>query len=93
MNGLETWKQVIINQPKVIKNVLEKANIRKDKIDLFIFHQANKNLLNYLSNKLGIEKDKTYTTVEKYGNTADASIAITLNDALKRKNSEEGQIF
>ena len=93
MNGLETWKQVIINQPKVIKNVLEKAKIRKDKIDLFIFHQANKNLLNYLSNKLGIEKDKTYTTVEKYGNTADASIAITLNDALKRKNSEEDQIF
>ena len=90
MNGLETWKQVIINQPKVIKNVLEKAKIRKDKIDLFIFHQANKNLLNYLSNKLGIEKDKTYTTVEKYGNTADASIAITLNDALKRKKFRRG---
>ena len=30
MNGLETWKQVITNQPKVIENVLEKANIKKN---------------------------------------------------------------
>ena len=59
---------------------------------IVIFHQANKNLLNYLSNKLGIEKDKTYTTVEKYGNTADASIVITKR-RFKRKNSEEDQIF
>ena len=60
---------------------------------MFIFHQANKNLLNYLSNKLGIEKDKTYTTVEKYGNTADASIAITLNDALKEKIQKRIKYF
>ncbi len=92
MNGLETWKQVITNQPKVIENVLEKANIKKNKVDLFIFHQANKNLLDYLSNKLGIKKDKTFTTVEKFGNTADASIAITLNDALKKKRIQKGSI-
>ena len=92
MNGLETWKQVITNQPKVIENVLEKANIKKNKVDLFIFHQANKNLLDYLSNKLGIKKDKTFTTVEKFGNTADASIAITLNDALKKKRIKKGSI-
>ena len=92
MNGLETWKQVITNQPKVIENVLEKANIKKNKVDLFIFHQANKNLLDYLSNKLRIKKDKTFTTVEKFGNTADASIAITLNDALKKKRIKKGSI-
>ena len=93
MNGLETWKQVITNQPKVIENVLKKAKIKKNKVDLFIFHQANKNLLDYLSNKLGIKKSRTFTTVEKYGNTADASIAITLNDALKRNKIKKNSII
>ncbi len=93
MNGLETWKQVITNQPKVIENVLKKAKIKKNKVDLFIFHQANKNLLDYLSNKLGVKKNRTFTTVEKYGNTADASIAITLNDALKRNKIKKNSII
>ena len=59
MNGLETWKQVM-NQPKVIANVINKAKMKKKKIDLFIFHQANRNLLQYLSTKLGIDKSKTF---------------------------------
>jgi len=92
MNGLETWKQVIINQPRVIENVLKKAKVSKNEVDLFIFHQANKNLLDYLSHKLGVKKNRTFTTVEHYGNTADASIAITLNDALKKKKIKKGSI-
>lgn len=90
MNGLETWKQVIINQPKVIKNALVKAKLNIKEIDLFIFHQANKNLLDYLHNKLKINKKNIYTTVQKYGNTADASIAITLNDAINNKKIKKG---
>jgi len=92
MNGLETWKQVVVNQPKVIRRVLNKAKIKLNQVDLFIFHQANKNLLDYLLGKLKLSKNKTYTTVEKYGNTADASIAITLNEALLAKKIKKGSL-
>ena len=92
MNGLETWKQVVVNQPKVIRRVLNKAEIKINQVDLFIFHQANKNLLDYLLGKLKLSKNKTYTTVEKYGNTADASIAITLNEALLAKKIKKGSL-
>jgi 3-oxoacyl-[acyl-carrier-protein] synthase-3 len=92
MNGLETWKQVVVNQPKIIKRVLNKAKIKLNQVDLFIFHQANKNLLDYLSGKLKLSKYKTYTTVERYGNTADASIAITLNEALLAKKIKKGSL-
>ena len=92
MNGLETWKQVIVNQPKVIANVINKAKMKKKNIDLFIFHQANRNLLQYLSTKLGIDKSKTFSTVSKYGNTADASIAITLNDAITKSKIKKGSV-
>lgn len=92
MNGLETWKQVVVNQPKIIRSVLNKAKIKLNQVDLFIFHQANKNLLNYLSSKLKLSKNKTYTTVERYGNTADASIAITLNESLLAKKIKKGSL-
>ena len=92
MNGLETWKQVVVNQPKIILTTLQKAKLELKDIDLFIFHQANKNLLDYLYNKLKIEKKKTFTTVENYGNTADASIAITLNEALLKNKIKRGSL-
>ena len=84
MNGLEVWKQVIQWQPKVIKKSLEKIGMTIADVDFFIFHQANLNLINYLLGKLKIEKNKTYTTVEKYGNTGDASLAITLCEAVEQ---------
>ncbi len=61
-------------------------------VDVVIFHQANKNLLNYLSSKFKLSKNKTYTTVERHGNTADASIAITLNEALLAKKIKKGSL-
>jgi len=90
MNGLETWKHVVIHQPEVIKKALMSAKLKISEIDFFIFHQANKNLLEYLCSKLNISSKKTYTTVEFYGNTADASLAITLNDAIQKKKITKG---
>jgi len=89
MNGLETWKHVVIHQPEVIKKALMSAKLKISEIDFFIFHQANKNLLEYLCSKLNISSKKTYTTVEFYGNTADASLAITLNDAIQKKKLQK----
>ena len=57
--------------------------MKKKNIDLFIFHQANRNLLQYLSTNLELIRAKL-STVSKYGNTADASIAITSTMQLQK---------
>lgn len=82
MNGMEVWKQVIQWQPKVIKRSLEKANLKIEDVDYFIFHQANLNLIEYLLGKMKVSLDRTHITVQKYGNTADASLPITLCEAV-----------
>lgn len=82
MNGMEVWKQVMQNQPKAIKRVLKKINKNIDDVNFFIFHQANRNLIHYIMNKMKLSLDKTLTNVEDIGNTADASLAIALNDAI-----------
>lgn len=84
MNGLEVWKQVIQWQPKVIKKSLNKIGLDVTDVDFFIFHQANLNLIRYLMGKMKVGLDKTFVTVDKYGNTGDASLAITLCEAVQK---------
>ena len=92
INGLEVWKQLIQYQPIAIKNSLAKIKLDVNDVDLFIFHQANLLLIEYLMAKMKLPMDKTVTNVAKYGNTADASLAIVLNDALNQNKIHRDNI-
>ncbi len=82
IQGLEVWKQVVQNQPKSMRRALEKVGKTAEDVDFFIFHQANLRLIEFLMGKMRLPMEKTFTNVELYGNTADASQAITLCDAV-----------
>lgn len=83
MNGMEVWKQVVQYQPKVIRKALEKIGRTTEDVNFFIFHQANLNLIHYLMAKMKQPINKTFTNVAEIGNTADASLAIALCDAMQ----------
>lgn len=82
MNGMEVWKQVMQYQPKAVKRVLEKVGKTTDDADFFIFHQANLNLIQFIMGRMKQPMEKTVINVDKIGNTADASLAIALHDAV-----------
>jgi 3-oxoacyl-[acyl-carrier-protein] synthase-3 len=81
LDGLEVWKQVVQFQPKEILRSLAKIDKKVEDVNFFIFHQANLRLIEYLMGKMRMPMSKTYTNVQDYGNTADASQAIALCDA------------
>jgi 3-oxoacyl-[acyl-carrier-protein] synthase-3 len=83
MNGLEVWKQVVRYQPTVVRKVLEKIGKTVEDVDFFIFHQANLRLIEFLMGKMKQPMSKTHTNVADIGNTADASLAIALCDAVR----------
>lgn len=85
LNGLEVWKQVIQFQPKTIEKSLNKISKKINDVDFFIFHQANLRLIEFLMGKMKLPMDKTYTNVQRIGNTADASMAIALSEALDHR--------
>ncbi len=91
MNGLATWKQAITNLPKVIKDLLVKADMKIEDIDFCIFHQANLNLIQYVMAKLKVPEDKTFTNVEEIGNTGSASVGIALSEAMEKGKIKPGQ--
>jgi 3-oxoacyl-[acyl-carrier-protein] synthase III len=83
-NGKETWTQAITNVPYVMKGVCHNAGIAMKDVDFFIFHQANKVLIDYIMDKHRIPHEKTYINVQEIGNTGAASIGIALDEAMKK---------
>lgn len=92
INGMEVWKQVVQNQPKSIKRVLEKAGKTAKDVDFFIFHQANLRLIEFLMAKMKLDMSKTFTNVGKYGNTAEASIPLALCEAVENNKIKRGDL-
>jgi len=90
MNGLATWKQAITNLPRVIKDCSAKAGVGTNQIDFIIFHQANLRMIEYIMKKMRIDASKTYTNVERIGNTGAASLPIALSEAVQKRKIAPG---
>jgi len=84
MNGSEIFNFTIDAIPPLIKDVLEKNELSEDNIDYFVFHQANKFMLNFLRKKLRIPEEKFPIFMSEVGNTVSATIPITLFEELQK---------
>lgn len=92
MRGTDILNFTLESVPLLIKDVLKKNNYPKEKIDLFVFHQANKYMLNFLRKKIKIEESKFYYCLENFGNTVSSTIPIALKEA-KREDKLQGNIL
>lgn len=70
--------------------VIDAAHLPIQAIDLIVPHQANGVLLQERMQFLEIPSEKVYFTLEQYGNTAAASVPITLHEAISRKRVQDG---
>ena len=69
--------------PAMTEELLKKENLKQDDIDLWVFHQANKYMINYLRKLMCIEKEKFFVFMDKVGNTVSSTIPIALVEAKK----------
>jgi len=92
MDGGEIFEFTSKAVPKLVDNVLYNNKLQKPEIDLFVFHQANKFMINFLRKQLDIEKDKFYIFMENVGNTVSSTIPIALYEAQK-ENVLKGNVL
>lgn len=78
MNGTEVFMFTLKRVPETINALLAKTHTTLEEVDWFIFHQANKFILDFLAKKMKISSQKVLLSLEEYGNTSSASIPITL---------------
>lgn len=69
--------------PIMVKDVLKKNSLSLENIDLVVFHQANKYMINYLRKLLEIDKEHFYIFLQDVGNTVSSTVPIALCMALK----------
>ena len=92
MDGQEIFMFTLVKVPKMMKEVLTKNNLQKEDIDLFVFHQANKYMLEHLRKKLKIDEDKFFVNLANVGNTVSSTIPIALCDA-RNENKLTGNVL
>lgn len=82
MNGSAVFNFTLDTIPNLVEQVLEKNNLIKENIDYYIFHQANKFMLNTIRKVCSIPKDKFYINLENTGNTVSSTVLIGIKDCL-----------
>jgi len=69
--------------PPMIEETLSKNSLTMADVDLFVFHQANRYMINYLRKLMEIDKERFYVLMETVGNTVSSTIPIALCEAQK----------
>jgi 3-oxoacyl-[acyl-carrier-protein] synthase-3 len=83
MDGPKVWRFAVETVPNAIRSLLADHNLTPADLDLLILHQSNLRMIETIMQDLDLPMDRTVTTVETYGNTAAASIPLTLHRALE----------
>ena len=78
MDGPEIFNFTLDIVPKTMDDVLAKNGLTRDNIDLYVFHQANKFMLDTIRKVNGLPRDKFYVNLETTGNTVSSTIPIAL---------------
>ncbi len=85
MNGSEIFTFSLDAVPVLVNDVLKKNELEQEQIDLFIFHQANRYMMNFLRKKIKIEEEKFFYYLENVGNTVSSTIPIAIKEVQNEK--------
>ncbi|GGY10414.1 3-oxoacyl-[acyl-carrier-protein] synthase 3 protein 3 [Streptomyces minutiscleroticus] len=91
MNGRAVKEWALQHVPKVAHQALDEAGLSVDDIDRAVFHQGNLRLVHALGDALGIDRAKLACTAQRYGNTAAASIPLTLTESHRSRPLARGE--
>ena len=90
MDGKTVYKLAVTRLPKVTEELLKKANMTMEDIDMFLPHQANLRINEAYRDRMKIPKEKMFNNIHKYGNTSAASLPIALDEIIEQKLVKKG---
>jgi 3-oxoacyl-[acyl-carrier-protein] synthase-3 len=80
MEGRFVFKHAVTRMPEVLLETLGAASLKIEDVDLFLFHQANLRINEFVAAKLEIPEDKIFSNIMRYGNCSAASIPMLLHE-------------
>lgn len=82
MNGSAIFNFTLDAVPSMMQEILEKNKLEKEQVDYYVFHQANKFMLNTIRKVCLLPKDRFYVNLEETGNTVSSTILIGLKQCI-----------
>lgn len=93
INGNEIYLNAVRLTVATVYKTLQAAGKPVEAVDLVIPHQANIRIINSIAHHTGLSQKQIFTNLERYGNTASASIPIALTEALDSGRLSEGDLL
>src|SRR6266849_473824 len=92
MDGKETFKNAVTAMYTAGREALRRCEIEISQIKCVIPHQANRRIIDAVSERLGVKPEQLFVNLEKYGNTSAASVAIALDEAVRTGRIHRGDL-
>ncbi|PYS86798.1 MAG: 3-oxoacyl-ACP synthase [Acidobacteria bacterium] len=90
MKGNELFKVAVRSMADISAEMLEKAGLTVDDVDIVIPHQANQRITDAVASRLGVPEEKVYSNIAEHGNTSSASIPIAMDECIESGRITEG---
>lgn len=90
MSGSEVFKLAVRGMADAVTSALLKAGVQKSEVACIIPHQANRRIIDAVSERLEFPKEKVFVNLEKYGNTSAASCGIAMVEAIEQGKVKKG---
>jgi 3-oxoacyl-[acyl-carrier-protein] synthase III len=93
MRGQEVFRRAVRATVDSARASLERAKVSVADIALFVPHQANARIMDAVSDRLGLPRDRVASVIERTGNTSSASIPLALIDAVEAGRCHDGDLI
>ncbi len=90
MNGPEVFSFTLNVVPRLVEDVLARANVGFDDVRWFVLHQANEYMLEHLRKKMKIPPERFCLAMSHSGNTVSSTIPIALRQLLDNGQLAKG---
>lgn len=92
MDGKAVFSFAVAKAPQVIYELLDATRLSPSDVNLYVSHQANINIVDRIAEALGVPTDRFFVNLDRYGNTAAASVPIALDEALACGRAKPGDL-
>lgn len=92
MNGKAVFEFAVTKGTEIILRLIEESGVSIQEIECFICHQANINIIRKIAENINVPARRFFVNLNRYGNTASASVPIALDEALSEGVLSKGDL-
>ena len=92
VEGPKVFKVAVRVMPEAVRNILKRNGYTVDDLRLLIMHQANLRINEVVQRTLGLEDERVFNNIQKYGNTTAATLPMAFHEAREALHLERGDL-